>query len=107
VDLGARCPRSTRTPTPGRRVRPRPQRVLHPPDGTESWIVYHANDSASGGNNQKWRLEDQADDTSRLVNVASGKVLDVAGCAGADGTDIRQWSWLNNTCQQWSLSPVS
>jgi GH43 family beta-xylosidase len=151
------------------------------PDGTENWIVYHANNSASGGcgngrttraqkvnwnsdgtpnfgtpvrtgvaltapsgetaatpttyrlvsrssgkcldlmggstadganvalwtcnsgNNQKWRIEDQADDTSRLVNVASGKVLDVANCASADGTDIRQWSWLNNTCQRFRM----
>ncbi|GAB3456731.1 family 43 glycosylhydrolase [Actinophytocola sediminis] len=148
------------------------------PDGTESWIVYHANDSASDGcdNNrttraqrftwnadgtpnfgtparlgstldgpsgetaatpssytivnrnsgkclqiaggstadgaatqqasctgtsgQRWRFDDQADDTSRLVNVGSGKVLDVADCGTADGTAMRQWSWLNNTCQR-------
>ncbi|KQV13915.1 MULTISPECIES: family 43 glycosylhydrolase [unclassified Kitasatospora] len=151
------------------------------PDGTEDWIVYHANNSASGGcdNNrttraqkftwnadgtpnfgvpvgagvtlsgpsgetaatptsyslvnrnsgkcldlvdgssadganvrqftcngaaaQKWRVEDQADDTSRLVNVASGKVLDLADCSGADGADLRQWSWLNNSCQRFRL----
>ncbi|MCX5208852.1 family 43 glycosylhydrolase [Kitasatospora sp. NBC_00240] len=151
------------------------------PDGTENWIVYHANDSATGGcgngrttraqkfgwnadgtpnfgtpvgtgtslagpagesaatpvsytftnratgkcldladgsaadgadvrlwtcngaGAQRWRVEDQADDTSRLVNVASGKVLDVANCSAADGADLRQWSWLNNTCQRFRL----
>ncbi|WP_374224156.1 family 43 glycosylhydrolase [Streptomyces sp. ISL-66] len=151
------------------------------PDGTENWIVYHANDSASGGcdnkrttraqkftwnadgtpnfgvpvatgtalagpsgetaatpasytlvnrnsgkcldvangspddganvrqwscngaDAQKWRIEDQGDDTSRLVNVASGKVLDIADCSGSDGADIRQWSWLNNTCQRFRM----
>ncbi|WP_329339599.1 family 43 glycosylhydrolase [Streptomyces sp. NBC_00663] len=56
--------------------------------------------TCNGGNNQKWRTEDQGDDTSRLVNVATGKVLDTADCSSADGADLRQWSWLNNTCQR-------
>ncbi|TYB47178.1 family 43 glycosylhydrolase [Nonomuraea sp. PA05] len=59
--------------------------------------------TCNGGANQRWRVEDQADDTSRLVNVATGKVADIANCAAADGTDIRQWSWLNNTCQRFRL----
>lgn len=41
-----------------------------------------------------------------LVNRNSGKCLDVTG-GGADGTDVRQWSWLNNTCQQWRLVPTA
>jgi len=151
------------------------------PDGTESWIVYHANSTASGGcgnartaraqkftwnadgtpnmgtpvatgvtldgpagetaatptgyrivnrnsgkcldvvaastadgadviqwtchngANQRWRIEDLANDTSRLVSVGSGKVLDVNACGSADGTDIQQWSWLNNNCQKFRL----
>ncbi|MGP4049544.1 family 43 glycosylhydrolase [Streptomyces sp. 2A115] len=155
------------------------------PDGTESWIVYHANDSASdgcdngrttraqkftwnsdgspnfgtpvglgasmagpsgepssasttytitnrnsgkclevagrstadganvqqyacnGGNNQRWRVEEQGDDSSRLVNVASGKVLDTADCSTADGADLRQWSWLDNTCQRFRFLATS
>ncbi|WP_405824621.1 family 43 glycosylhydrolase [Streptomyces sp. NBC_01390] len=59
--------------------------------------------TCNGGTNQKWRIEDQADDTSRLVNVATGKVMDTAACATADGTDLRQWSWLNNNCQKFRL----
>ena len=59
--------------------------------------------SCNGADAQKWRIEDQGDDTSRLVNVASGKVLDVAACSSADGADLRQWSWLNNTCQRFRL----
>jgi hypothetical protein len=46
------------------------------------------------------------DDTSRLVNVNSGKVADVADCGTADGTTVRQWTWLNNACQQWRLQPA-
>jgi len=42
----------------------------------------------------------------RLVNANSGKVLDVANCATADGAAVRQWTWLNNNCQQWRLQPA-
>ena len=31
----------------------------------------------------------------------------MADCGTADGTDVRQWTWLNNTCQQFKLVPVS
>ncbi|MFC6370116.1 RICIN domain-containing protein [Nonomuraea thailandensis] len=61
---------------------------------------------ACNGGNQRRRIEDQADDTSRLVNVATGKVADVADCGTADGIDVRQWSWLGNACQQWSIRPA-
>ncbi|MFD5012427.1 RICIN domain-containing protein [Streptomyces chartreusis] len=33
-------------------------------------------------------------------------VLDTENCSSTDGADLRQWSWLNNTCQQWRLMPV-
>ncbi|MER5539131.1 family 43 glycosylhydrolase [Streptomyces mirabilis] len=59
--------------------------------------------TCNGGANQKWRIEDQGDDTSRLVDVATGKVMDTADCSTADGADLRQWSWLNNTCQKFRL----
>ncbi|MGB3440597.1 MAG: family 43 glycosylhydrolase [Actinophytocola sp.] len=56
--------------------------------------------ACTGSSGQRWRFEDLADDTSRLVNAGSGKVLDVADCGTADGAVVRQWSWLNNTCQR-------
>jgi GH43 family beta-xylosidase len=56
--------------------------------------------TCNGGANQRWRLEDQGDDTHRLVNAATGKVLDTADCSSADGADLRQWSWLDNICQR-------
>ena len=59
--------------------------------------------SCTGGANQKWRVEDLGNDTSRLVNVSTGKVMDTASCATADGTNIQQWSWLNNNCQKFRL----
>ncbi|MDX3233750.1 RICIN domain-containing protein [Streptomyces sp. ME19-01-6] len=63
--------------------------------------------TCTGGANQKWRVEDMGDDTSRLVNVATGKVMDTADCGTADGADVRQLTWLNNNCQQWRLVPTT
>ncbi|MGW0825139.1 family 43 glycosylhydrolase [Streptomyces sp. NPDC002845] len=59
--------------------------------------------TCNGGANQKWRIEDLANDTSRLVSVATGKALDVSNCDTADGANIQQWSWLNNSCQRFRL----
>ncbi|MFG2988363.1 family 43 glycosylhydrolase [Streptomyces sp. NPDC048257] len=59
--------------------------------------------SCNGSAAQKWRFEDQGDDTSRLTNAASGKVLDVADCSTADGAELRQWTWLDNACQRFRL----
>lgn len=102
------------------------------PDGTESWIVYHANDSAAGGCDNRRTTRAQkftwnADGTPNLgtpvaagtrlpapsgesgatatsftlVNRNSGKCLDLANGAAADGTNVRQWSCNGSTAQQW------
>ncbi|WP_024461463.1 RICIN domain-containing protein [Marinimicrobium sp. LS-A18] len=42
----------------------------------------------------------------RIVPVHSGKTLDVANCGTGNGTNVQQWSWLNNDCQKWDISPV-
>ncbi|MFA0964417.1 family 43 glycosylhydrolase [Roseivirga sp. BDSF3-8] len=42
--------------------------------------------------------------TYRIVARHSNKVLDVAGCGNADGTNVNQWSWLNNNCQKWTVT---
>ncbi len=38
--------------------------------------------------------------------VHSGKALDVAECGNSAGTNVQQWSWLNNDCQKWNITPV-
>ncbi|GAB2632630.1 hypothetical protein GCM10027168_74240 [Streptomyces capparidis] len=104
------------------------------PDGTENWIVYHGNDSASGGcgngrTTRAQRFTWNADGTPRfgtpvalgttlpgpsgetaatpaaytLVNRNSGKCLDVAGGATADGTDIAQWTCNGRANQKWRV----
>ncbi|MFC8191598.1 RICIN domain-containing protein [Cellulomonas sp. NPDC057328] len=55
----------------------------------------------------RWVLDPTADGFYRLVNRATGKVLDVADCGTADGTDVRQWAWLNTACQQWRIAPTT
>lgn len=44
--------------------------------------------------------------TYRITPRHSGKALDVVGCGTADGTNVNQWSWLNNNCQKWVFTDV-
>ncbi|MER7837738.1 RICIN domain-containing protein [Streptomyces sp. NPDC096040] len=40
----------------------------------------------------------------RIVNRKSGKVADVYNFGTANGTNIQQWPWLNNTAQKWTFA---
>ncbi|WP_199788650.1 RICIN domain-containing protein [Streptomyces sp. 351MFTsu5.1] len=40
----------------------------------------------------------------RIVNRKSGKVADVFNFGTANGTNIQQWPWLNNTAQKWTFA---
>jgi len=42
----------------------------------------------------------------RIVPVHSGKALDVASCSTEGGANVQQWTWLDNDCQKWDISPV-
>lgn len=39
--------------------------------------------------------------TYRIIPRHSGKAVDVQSCGTANGTNVQQWSWLNNNCQKW------
>ena len=105
------------------------------PDGSEDWIVYHAN-PASGqgcGNGRTTRIQKitwngdtpvigapvaagiplgrPAGEGSgtiwyRIRNQASGKVMSIDRAGPAQGAAIWQWTNVNNTDQQWSLDPA-
>ncbi|BEL09358.1 family 43 glycosylhydrolase [Actinoplanes sichuanensis] len=114
------------------------------PDGTETWMAYHANETTAQGcgatrTTRLKKVDFNSDGTPnlgtpdklattlvapsgdpgggvsypvggtryRLVNQASGKVLDAKDCAVANGTAIRQWSSLGNACQQWTFTKTS
>jgi GH43 family beta-xylosidase len=111
------------------------------PDGTETWMAYHANETTAQGcgatrTTRIKKVNFNSDGTPnlgtpdklsttltapsgdpgggvsypvagtryRLVNQASGKVLDATDCAVANGTGIRQWTSLGNACQQWTFA---
>lgn len=59
------------------------------------------------GNASQWVLDPTADGYYRLVNVNSGKALDVTDCGSGDGVNVRQWAWLNNACQQFQVVPTT
>jgi hypothetical protein len=61
--------------------------------------------TGNGQNNQRWEFRDGADGYSQIVNVNSGKCLDVYGGTGAvgDGVRITQWTCHGGTNQQWRL----
>ena len=44
--------------------------------------------------------------TYRVTPLISGKALDITNCATSDGTNVEQWSWLNNDCQKFAISSV-
>ncbi|ATQ76733.1 glycosyl hydrolase [Massilia violaceinigra] len=105
------------------------------PDGTEDWIVYHANPATGQGcgdsrttriQKVSWngdipvigapvaagmpvtRPSGEGSGTIwyRVRNEASGKVMSIDRAAAANGAAIWQFTNLNNSDQLWSLDPV-
>jgi GH43 family beta-xylosidase len=114
------------------------------PDGAETWMAYHANETTGQGcgatrttriKKVNWNSDGTpnlgtpdrlstsltapsgdpggtvsfpvAGTRYRLVNQASGKVLDAQNCGTANGTAIQQWSSLGNACQQWTFTKTT
>lgn len=61
--------------------------------------------AANGQTNQRWRFRDVGDGTFTVVNVHSGKCLDVYGGTGAtaDGVRVAQWTCNGQTNQRWRV----
>jgi alpha-galactosidase len=61
--------------------------------------------TANGQNNQRWDFRDLGDGYYNVVNVNSGKCLDVYGGTGATGDGVRmtQWTCHTGTNQQWRI----
>ncbi len=105
------------------------------PDGTEDWIVYHANPGTGQGcgNSRTTRIQKVTwnGDTPvigapvaagaavtrpsgegngtiwyRLRNQSSGKVMSIDRAAAANGASVWQFTNYNNSDQLWSLDPV-
>ena len=57
----------------------------------------------SAGPNQRWRMEPIEAGFSRIVNIGSGKCLDLAAGGAADGTNIIQYDCHLGPNQQWRI----
>jgi GH43 family beta-xylosidase len=105
------------------------------PDGTEDWIVYHANSSATQGcggtrtpriQKVTWNPDGSPNlgaplatstaitvpsgepvvDYHRVTNVATGKVIDVQAPNTADRARIGQYAWNGRPWQQWRFKDL-
>ena len=68
---------------------------------SNGWPVFSRNFSLKSDNNVRI-----ANGTYRITPAHSGKALDVANCGTAAGTNVQQWSWLNNNCQKFVITRV-
>lgn len=105
------------------------------PDGTEDWLVYHANDGTGQGCAEQrttriqkitWNGdtpvfgtpvnpataitrpsgEGTGDIFYRIKNRNSGKIMAINVASTADGANILQWTYNGSGDQRWALDPV-
>ncbi|THU38494.1 hypothetical protein FAM09_17675 [Niastella caeni] len=82
-------------------------RALEVPGGTKDNVQIHLKD-LKDNDSQLWRLlEGGSKGQLRLVNKASGKVLDVFAGSANNGAAILQSAWNGKTRQKWTLVPVN
>ena len=63
--------------------------------------------SYSGASNQKWTIVQVSAGKYKVVNVNSGKALDLAGSSKAQFTPLVQQSYSGASTQQWSMLSLS
>lgn len=59
--------------------------------------------SSNNTNAQKYRFESIGNGTYKIVNINSGKMLDVAGGSTANGAALQQYTSNNTVAQQWTV----
>jgi hypothetical protein len=114
------------TPSPSPTPSPTPAKTSPPPPRVDGVLVRSALTglclSVAGGGGapdgaaveqdpctsdpvQRWRVV-AANGAAALVNVASGKCLDVSAASTDDGAKVQQWSCTNGPNQQWRPQPM-
>lgn len=71
---------------------------------SNGWPVFTRNFSVTSGGTGTNNTT--VNGTYRITPVHSGTSLDVENCSTAAGANLRQWSWLNNNCQKFSITSV-
>lgn len=64
------------------------------------WPVFNRDFSLKSDNNAI------VNGTYRITPIHSGESLDIANCASEEGTNVQQWTWLNNDCQKFNITRV-
>ena len=59
--------------------------------------------SYNGSNNQLWKFYKNSDNYYEIVNVGTGKRLDVNDAGTADGTNIQVWTDNDSSAQRWGV----
>ncbi|MFR5039595.1 MAG: fibronectin type III domain-containing protein [[Eubacterium] siraeum] len=59
--------------------------------------------SYNGSNNQLWKFYKNSDNYYKIVNVGTGKRLDVNNAGTADGTNIQVWTDNDSSAQRWGV----
>ncbi|QJR82270.1 pectate trisaccharide-lyase [Alteromonas pelagimontana] len=84
--------------------------VISAATGTPQIAEFEVYASSTGSGNSNGNSSSQHNSivsgTYRIAPVHSGQTLDVTNCASVNGVNVRQWSWLNNECQQFIITPV-
>ena len=62
--------------------------------------------SGSGGASNGGGSNGLVDGTYQIRPVHSGKAIDAYYCNTSNGTEVHQWTWYNNDCQKWEITPV-
>ena len=66
--------------------------------------VLEAPDSEPAGREAQWIMSTTGDGTWTFVNAATGRLLDVAGHATADGSRVTTWTPTSGDNQRWSVT---
>lgn len=61
----------------------------------------------TGGDNQRWIIEDEGEGQYKITAVHSNKVLDLTDGSLQDGTGVQQFDSFDNVNQRWELVPIA
>ncbi|MGW6915955.1 RICIN domain-containing protein [Kitasatospora sp. NPDC054939] len=108
----ARQPPHGDSPRIGRALVRVPRHGSRPGCATLPPWISHANGARAqqwlcdgGAETMRWRIERQGGNTYRIVNVNSGKCLEIADGSYEDGARAQQWACENLPVMRWYVEP--
>ncbi len=71
--------------------------------GIQQWQTPSANTPSKW---QEWNAVDLGNGYYKIMNLYSGKVLDVPGSSTTPGVQLQQYQWNGTNAQQWSITSI-